>query len=129
MALRAWNVLRARPTFAYTGLAVVAEALARPGLAVIADARRGQWHRVSRGAELARVPAAQLAGDLVTPEGFRHWDPLPAGTAITSYDLAALLRIPAVEAADLFRETAAPDAFLHREPEYLKWAPQIHRAP
>jgi tRNA threonylcarbamoyladenosine biosynthesis protein TsaB len=129
MALRAWNVLRPRPTFAYVGLAVVAEALGRSGLAVIADARHGLWHRVYRGGGLERVPSAELQGDLATPEGFRHWDPLPAGTATTPYDMAALLSSPAVAGADLFREAAAPDAFLHREPEYLKWVPQIHRAP
>jgi tRNA threonylcarbamoyladenosine biosynthesis protein TsaB len=129
MALRAWNVLRPRPTFAYIGLAVVAESLGRPGLAIIADARRGQWHRLFQGGELARVPAAELSGELAMPEGLRHWDPLPAGTALTSYDLASLFASTAVADADLFRETAAPDAFLHREPEYLKWVPQIHRAP
>jgi tRNA threonylcarbamoyladenosine biosynthesis protein TsaB len=129
MALRAWNVLRPRPTFSYVGLAVVAEALGRQGLAVIADARRGQWHRIFRGGELARVPAGELSGDLAMPEGFRHWDPLPAGTAATPYDLASLLASPAVAGADLFREAADPDAFLHRAPEYLKWTPQIHRGP
>jgi len=129
MALRAWNVLRPRPTYAYNGLAVVAEALGRPGLAVIADARRGQWHRVYRGGEPERVPAGELSGDLAMPEGFRHWDPLPAGTSMTPYDLARLLASGAVAGADLFREAADPDAVLHRAPEYLKWVPQIHRAP
>jgi tRNA threonylcarbamoyladenosine biosynthesis protein TsaB len=129
MALRAWNVLRPRPTFAYTGLAVVAQALNRPGLAVIADARRGHWHRLVQGGALERVPANELSGELAMPEGLRHWDPLPAGTQLTPYDLADLFKLPAVAGADLFRESAEPDAFLHREPEYLKWVPQIHRAP
>ena len=31
--------------------------------------------------------------------------------------------------ADLFRATDAPDAFLHEEPSYATWTPQIHRAP
>jgi tRNA threonylcarbamoyladenosine biosynthesis protein TsaB len=129
MALRMWNVLRPRPTFGYFGLAVVAEAVARPGVAIIADARRGLWHRMVAGGPLARVPAATLAGELMTPDGFRHWDPLPAGTIVTPYDLATLLAVPAVRDADLFRDAPAPEAFLHQEPSYAKWTPQIHRAP
>ena len=65
----------------------------------------------------------------MTPEGFRHWDPLPPGTESTPYDLAALLGLPAVASADLFREAPAPDAFQHQERAYAKWTPQIHRAP
>lgn len=129
MALRVWNVLRPRPLYAYVGLAVVARALGHPGTSVIADARRGQWHRVRQGGALERVPASDLSGDLAMPEGFRHWDPLPSGTAITSYDIASLFALPSVAGADLFRETASPDAFLHGEPSYSKWVPQIHRAP
>ncbi len=128
-ALRMWNVLRARPVFGYFGLAVVAEALGRPGAAFIADARRGMWHRQARGGALERVPAAGLTGELMTPEGFRHWDPLPAGTATVPYDMASLLAQPAVAEADLFSEEPAPDAFQHEERSYAKWTPQIHRAP
>jgi tRNA threonylcarbamoyladenosine biosynthesis protein TsaB len=129
MALRMWNVLRPRPMFSYVGLAVVARALGRPGVTFIADARRGLWHRLTMGESLERVPAAELTGELMTPEGFRRWDPLPEGTATTPYDLASLLALPSVTDANLFREAEAPDAFLHQEPEYAKWAPQIHRAP
>jgi tRNA threonylcarbamoyladenosine biosynthesis protein TsaB len=129
MALRAWAALKPRPLFAYVGLAVVARAIGRPEVAVIADARRGLWHRFAGGGPVARLPAAELSGELVTPEGFRHWDPLPPGTAATSYDLAALLAMPGVAGADLFRGTTGPDAFLHGEPAYAKWIPQIHRAP
>jgi tRNA threonylcarbamoyladenosine biosynthesis protein TsaB len=129
VAIRMWTVLEARPVFGYFGLAVVAEALGRPGVSVIADARRGMWHRLSRGGALERVPAASLPGELVMPEGFRHWDPLPPGTASTPYGLAALLALPPVAAADLFREAPAPDAFQHQERAYAKWTPQIHRAP
>jgi tRNA threonylcarbamoyladenosine biosynthesis protein TsaB len=129
MALRAWNVLKPRPMFGYVGLAVVARALGRPQVGVIADARRGMWHHFADGGRLERVAAPELSGELVTPEGFRHWDPLPPGTAMTSYDLASLLALPAVANADLFRRTEAPDAFLHKEPSYAKWTPQIHRAP
>ncbi len=129
MALRMWNVLRERPLFAYNALALVARALGRPGATLIADARRGLWHRTALGGTFERVPAAGLSGELVTPEGFRHWDPLPAGTTLTPYDLAALLALPAVAGADLFRATPEPDAFLHQEPSYARWVPQIHRAP
>jgi tRNA threonylcarbamoyladenosine biosynthesis protein TsaB len=31
--------------------------------------------------------------------------------------------------ADIFTATTAPDAFLHEEPSYVTWTPQIHRAP
>jgi tRNA threonylcarbamoyladenosine biosynthesis protein TsaB len=129
MALRTWNVLRARPTFAYIGLAVVARALAARDVTMIADARRGLWHRYVLGGVLERVPAAALSGDLRVPEGFRNWDPLPAGTASTPYNLSSLFSVASVADADLFRETDAPDAFLHQEPAYAKWVPQIHRAP
>jgi len=129
MALRMWDALRQRPLFAYVALAVVARAVGRPEVGVIADARRGFWHCLHMGGPLQRVPAAELSGALVTPEGFRHWDPLPAGTTTAPYDLAALFSTRAVADADLFRETRDPDAFLHQEPSYAKWVPQIHRAP
>src|SRR5271157_116377 len=129
MALRAWSVLCPRPTFAYVGLAVVAQAVGRPEVCIIADARRGLWHHLTMGGRLERVPAAGLSGELMMPEGFRNWDPLPPQTTLTSYDLASLLALPSVANADLFRETEAPDAYLHQEPSYAKWTPQIHRAP
>jgi tRNA threonylcarbamoyladenosine biosynthesis protein TsaB len=129
MALRTWNVLRQRPTYAYFGLAVVAHAIGRPAVFHIADARRGFWHRMSLGGSPERVPAAELAGELMTPEGFRRWDPLPAGATTASYDLAKLFLIPSVAAADIFRAAPEPDAFLHQEPAYAKWTPRIHRAP
>jgi len=128
-AIRMWNVLLPRPTYAYQSLGLVAHALGRPGATVIADARRGLWHCLSLGSPLGRVPAGELCGDLVTPEGFRHWDPLPAGSTTVPYDLASLLLLPQVAGADLFRAAPEPDAFLHQEPAYAKWTPQIHRAP
>lgn len=129
MALRMWNVLSPRPTFGYVGLAVVARALGRPGATVIADARRGQWHRLVLGGALERVPANELSGEIVMPEGFRHWDPPPAHTTRTPYDLASLFAMRQVADADLFSPAESPDAFLHQEPSYAKWVPQIHRAP
>jgi hypothetical protein len=29
----------------------------------------------------------------------------------------------------LFRQTEEPDAFLHEEPSYAMWTPQVHQAP
>lgn len=127
MALRTWNVLRARPVFAYSSLALVAHALDRPELGVIADARRETWHHYAIGRGLRRIPAADLAGACVMPEHFRHWSTLPPGVARVPYSLAELL--PKVWDVDLLRTTDAPDAFLHEEPQYVTWTPQIHQAP
>ena len=127
MALRAWNVLNPRPMFAYSSLALVAHALGRDDLAVIADARRDSWHHYQIGRGLRRVEASTLTGELVTPEGFRHWSPLPAHVKRVPYSMAELL--PRVADVDLFLPTDAPDAFLHEEPSYVTWTPQIHRAP
>ncbi len=125
-ALRAWGVLHPVPVFAFQSLALVASALGDPAANVIADARRDSWHVARLGAPLRRVPTAELAGDLVLPEHFRHWTPLPAGVRRTPYDLAALL--PRATDADLFHATATPDAFLHEEPTYAMWTPQVHQA-
>jgi tRNA threonylcarbamoyladenosine biosynthesis protein TsaB len=127
MALRTWSMLTPRPMFAYHSLAVVAQALGRPGVQIIADARRDAWHCLTVGETLRRVPTAELGGELMMPEGFRHWTPLPAGVRLTPYSLATLL--PQIMDEDLFRATEAPDAFLHEEPSYVTWTPQIHRAP
>jgi tRNA threonylcarbamoyladenosine biosynthesis protein TsaB len=127
MALRSWNVLSPRPVFAYHSLAVVAQALNRPGATIIADARREAWHSISLDSGLRRVATAELAGELIMPEGFRNWSILPTGTTRTPYALSELL--PQVADRDLFRATDAPDAFLHAEPSYATWTPQIHRAP
>jgi len=129
MAIRTWNAMGPRPTFGYFGLAVVAQALGSAEVQVIADARRGQWHRLVLGGPLERVPASELTGELVMPEGFRHWDPLPPNTAQTPYDLADLFACESVANADLFRPAESPDAFLHQEPSYAKWVPHIHSAP
>lgn len=127
MALRAWRVLEARPVFGFCSLAVVAHALGRREVSVIADARRDAWHHFQIDTGLRRVPGAALAGELVMPEDFRHWSAAPAGVARVPYSLADLL--PRVLDADLFLPTDAPDAFLHEEPSYVTWTPQIHRAP
>jgi tRNA threonylcarbamoyladenosine biosynthesis protein TsaB len=129
MALRAWRVALPRPVFAYGSLALVAHAVGRPGAGVIADARRGAWHLYQLGRELRRVPTAELPSDLLMPEGFRHWTELPATPVErTPYSIAAMFARPAVAAAELFRPTDAPDAFLPEEPSYATWTPQMHRA-
>jgi tRNA threonylcarbamoyladenosine biosynthesis protein TsaB len=126
MALRTWRVLRPRPIFAYCSLALVAHALRRGDVSVIADARRESWHCYRLGEGLRRVPTSALTGPLVMPENFRHWSVLPPNVEYVSYSVAEL--VPQVWDADLLQETDAPDAFLHEEPSYVTWTPQIHRA-
>jgi tRNA threonylcarbamoyladenosine biosynthesis protein TsaB len=125
-ALRAWRVLKPAPAFAFQSLTLVAHALGDPAANVIADARRDSWHVARIGASLRRVPTGELPDQLVMPEHFRHWTPLPAGVRRTPYDLAALW--PCAAEADLLRETVTPDAFLHEEPAYAMWTPHIHQA-
>lgn len=125
MALRTWHVLAPRPIYAYSSLAVLAARC--PGATVIADARRESWHAFRGGEGLTRRSAAELTGPLIMPEEFRHWSPLPAGVERVPYSLESLL--PAACEAELFRPVTAPDAFLHEEPSYVTWTPQIHRAP
>jgi tRNA threonylcarbamoyladenosine biosynthesis protein TsaB len=127
MALRTWNVLQPRPTFAYCSLALIAHALGRDEVGVIADARRDSWHHYRIGQGLRRVAATDLAGELVMPQNFRDWSTLPPNVKRVPYSVAELL--PAVWDADLLLETSSPDAFLHEEPSYVKWTPQIHQAP
>jgi tRNA threonylcarbamoyladenosine biosynthesis protein TsaB len=127
MALRTWNVLNRRPVYGYCSLALLAQALGREELGVIADARRDSWHHYQLGRGLRRLPAAEIGGELVMPAEFRHWAPLPAPVTRVPYALADLL--PRVSEADLFQQTDQPDAFLHEPPSYVTWSPQIHRAP
>lgn len=136
VALRTWRVLRERPVYAYCSLALVAHALVRKAqrrdFSVIADARREAWHHVAVGADgavstLQRIPTASLTGALVMPEAFRHWTPLPASVEFVPYSLAVLL--PLLSDEELFFPSPEPDAFLHEEPVYKTWIPQVHRAP
>ena len=138
VALRTWCALTPRPVFSYSSLHLVAtdQLRHRPGRAytVIADARRDTWHRVcvdqagTVGA-LERVAASQLRGELVTPEHFRTWAPLPADVTRVPYVVPELLNVDSVSAAPLFRTCSEPDAFLHEDPVYKTWTPQVHRAP
>ena len=127
MAIRTWNVLRPRPVFNYASLAVVAHAAGDPNTGVIADARRDSWHHFQIGQGLRRIPSSALHGELVTPDYFRNWSPLPGNVRRVPYSLAELW--PPIRDFDLLLETNAPDAFLHEEPSYVTWTPQIHRAP
>ena len=126
MALRTWTVLKPRPVYAYCSLAIVAHALRDPAVTVIADARRESWHQYRIQSGLKRCPASELTGTLVMPEDFRHWSTLPAGVRLVPYSLPDIF--PLIGDADLFQATDAPDAFLHEEPSYVTWTPQIHRA-
>jgi len=127
MAVRSWCVLKPRPVFAYHSLAVVAETLGCADVTVIADARRDAWHCIRAAGALRRVPSSELTSKLVMPDGFRNWSTLPAEVERVPYSLAEIL--PRAIDADLFRATDAPDAFLHEEPNYATWTPQVHRAP
>ncbi len=127
MALRAWHVLSPRPMYGYCSLALVAHARGDAEASIIADARRETWHRYRLGGRLERVPTSELTGCLVTPDAFRHWSQPPADVTPTPYRLPELLAAAAT--ADLFLPTDSPDAFLHEEPGYKTWTPQIHRAP
>ena len=127
MALRTWGVLQSTPIFGYASLELVAEALGRDDIAVIADARRGLWHHHQRGRGLRRLRTEDLTGEVVMPEHFRHWANLPPNVARVPYLLSDLW--PRLWEADLLRRADAPDAFLHEEPSYVTWTPQIHRAP
>ena len=127
MALRAWRVLRPKPCYAYCSLALVAHAAGKAELSVIADARRDSWHRYRLQDGLKRVSNDQLAGPLAMPADFRHWSPLPPNVETLPYSLAEMLS--PLGDADLFRKVEEPDAFLHEEPSYVAWTPQIHRRP
>lgn len=127
MALRTWGVLQQAPIFGYASLELVAEGLGRDDVSVIADARRGLWHHQQRGRTLRRLRTEDLTGELVMPEHFRHWAELPPNVAHVPYLLPEFWS--KLGELDLLRRVEAPDAFLHEEPSYVTWTPQIHRAP
>ena len=127
VALRTWNAFSPKPVFSYHGLELLAHALGRPELTIIADARRDAWHAITTTSRLRRIPTAELSGELAMPDGFRNWTPLPPSVARVPYVIADV--IPHILDLDLMRKTEAPDAFLHEEPSYVTWTPRIHRAP
>lgn len=136
VSLRVWQMLRSRPTFAYSSLELVATFQLHAGgvlpFTVIADARRDSWHRLEVGEDKVVRPLRR--GNLNTIQGlpislreFRHWSPLPADTLLLSYDVKKFLA--SLEGEPLFRQVTEPDAFLHEEPSYVTWNPRIHRSP
>jgi tRNA threonylcarbamoyladenosine biosynthesis protein TsaB len=127
MAIRTWCALLPRPVFAYSSLELCSAGLGETRASLIADARRDSWHHYPPGGPLGRLPTSDLAGPLLTPEGFRNWTPLPAGVGRVPYLLSELMARTA--SADLLRPVEAPDARLPFEPSYAVWKPQIHRAP
>ena len=137
VAFRVWQMLRVRPTFAYSSLALVAnfqlhaESHGPLPFTVIADARRESWHCVHVGEDKVVSPLRRgnldtIQGQPISPQEFRHWSPLPSNTLRVRYDVKAFLA--ALEDEKLFREVSGPDAFLHEEPTYVTWNPQIHRS-
>lgn len=131
-ALRQWHVLYPEvPVYSYGSLELVAQALqlaGEPAPQVIADARRATWHLAdASGGRPQRVAAALLPARVFMPEGFRHWSPLPPQLRETGYVLASLL--PATAAVPLLRRCTEPEAFMHEDPAYATWTPQIHQAP
>jgi tRNA threonylcarbamoyladenosine biosynthesis protein TsaB len=127
MALRVWCAMAARPVFGYNSLSLLAESHGKPDTTFIADARRDAWHACRKGGAPRRVFVADLAGSLAMPEGFRQWAALPMTVERVPYRLAEIW--PLAPDADLLIRTAEPDAFLHEEPRYAVWQPQIHKGP
>lgn len=126
-AVRTWCVLNSKPVYSYHSLDIVVRFIADDRVTVIADARRNAWHCATLTSPLRRIATSELEGDLVIPDGFRNWTPLPTNVKRVPYALADML--PSVSDCPLFRQCSQPDAFLHEEPSYVTWTPQIHRAP
>ncbi|WP_269799056.1 peptidase M22 [Geminisphaera colitermitum] len=135
-AIRTWRAVNPGVSvFSFQGLSIVTEALARPGMALIVDARRDSWHVARAGQPLARMASADLAAlagggggeGLALPEGFRHWTPAPAGAVSIPYDLPEALT--AMADRPFFRPTTEPEAFLYDVPQYALWTPKVHQAP
>jgi|UniRef100_UPI00404A674D tRNA threonylcarbamoyladenosine biosynthesis protein TsaB len=125
--LRTWQVLKSRPIYSFGSLNLVAHALNRPNVGIIADARRETWHYQVLGQPMIRLPGIELTGELFMPEDFRCWSTIPKNVIRISYNLSELLKT--APEADIFRANEQPDAFVHTEPSYKTWTPQIHRAP
>lgn len=130
--LRAWRSVRpGLALYSYHSLPLLAAA--HPGLAIIADARRDTWHAVLPGSplELKRLPSAELPAlaPLGTPESFRRWSALPAGTEPRALPWSASALLCAATDAPFFAEAAEPEAYLHDQPSYAAWTPQVHQAP
>jgi len=132
-SVRIWRVTRpGLAVYSYLSLPLLATSAAAAGASVIADARRESWHVVRRDTQtIERLPSTALAnaGPLVTPATFRRWSLPPEQNppADVAYKPADLLA--ASPDADLFTPAPDPDAFVHEQPSYVTWTPQVHQAP
>ena len=126
MAIRTWQTLIPRPAFAYGSLALVAHAIGKTNVTVIADARRDTWHSQRIGTPLHRVSVDELNGELITPEPIRRWSNFPSRVAFTDYAVEHL--VSSTRDAPLYRPINEPDAFLHQEPSFAAWIAKVHRA-
>jgi tRNA threonylcarbamoyladenosine biosynthesis protein TsaB len=133
VAIRTWQVLRPRPVFSYRSLELLAAVRGRPGVTVIADARKQSWFSLTldptgQPGSMVRSAPETLQAPLATPAGFRQWSPLPAAPIEAwPYDVPALWRDGAEH--DLLRPSADPDAYHVEEPRYATWTPKIHQGP
>jgi len=131
--VRVWRVVRpGLPLFSYLSLPLLATHPDAFNTTVVADARRDSWHAVKPGAStIQRVPGIGLAaaGPLVTPASFRRWSPLPAENLPRELPYHPAELIAAAPDADLFTAAPDPDAFVHEQPSYVTWTPQVHQAP
>ena len=131
-SLRAWRAVK--PGLAlYSFHSLPLLAVANPGIAIISDARRDTWHATLPATphELVRVPSADLnsLGALGTPHNFRRWSALPAAVEPRALTWSAALLLGAAPDEPFFREAPEPDAFMHEQPSYVAWTPQVHQAP
>lgn len=131
-SLRTWRAVKpGLSLYSFHSLPLLA--VAHPGVTIISDARRDTWHaaRATAPRELVRVPSADLVslGALGTPDNFRRWSALPAGVEPRALAWSAAKLLGAVPDEPFFRESPEPDAFMHEQPSYVAWTPQVHQAP
>ena len=131
VTLRTWQVLQPRPAFAYHSLELLAAVRGRPGLTIIADARKQSWYSITIGeatqrGSLSRVAPDALRAPQAPPAGIRQWSPLPPVDVETiAYDLPTLW-LEAME-EELLRPAPEPDALQFEEPRYVTWTPAVHQ--
>lgn len=132
-SVRVWRVVQpGLPLYSYLSLPLIATNPDAAVRTVIADARRDTWHAVRpQSSDVERIPGATLAnaGPLVTPTGFRRWSTLPLSNPPRELDYHPADLLANAPDADLFAPALDPDAFMHEQPSYVTWTPQIHRAP
>ena len=133
-SVRVWRVVQpGLPVYGYLSLPLLATHPDAFKTTVIADARRDTWHAV-RPDSVTRVeripgPALAAAGPLVTPASFRRWSALPAENPPRELPYHPADLLAAAPDAELFTAATDPDAFMHEQPSYVTWTPQVHQAP